>query len=158
MLNGGPHEAFNSLLKCSAESFLGMCCEVLAFHFSLKEVIFPPNPEFIGCAATSIFLVDPGKVVILQIIQCFNCNGEISALSSFLCSKWKLEVFGFILRKNREPLKFFELGTEKTRSVLLFYRNKKYSDSMMQNGLKKIGIQRQIRRLMQSSGQKTSKI
>lgn len=137
----------------------GICCEALAFHFSLKAVIFPPNPEFIGCPATSTFLVDPGKVVILQIIQCFSCNSEISAPSSFLCSKWKLKVFGFILReKNRESLNIFELGTEKIRSVLLFYGNKNYSGCMMQNGLKKMGNQRQVRRLMQSSGQKMNKI
>lgn len=74
--------------------------------------------------------------MILQIIQWLSCNREISALSSFLCSKWKLEVFSFILRKNREPLKIFELGTEKIKSVLLFYGNKNYSGCMMQNGLK----------------------
>lgn len=50
------------------------------------------------------------KVVILQIIQWLSCNREISALSSLLCSKWKLEVFGFTLRKKQRATKNFWAG------------------------------------------------
>lgn len=78
ILYSGPHSALSHLLKVSVELFLvcmarGICCKDLHYISPQRDVSFLKSLlRFQISSATSSFLVDSRKVVIIQIIHIFS--------------------------------------------------------------------------------------